>query len=162
MQIKRYLQNCFLLLVPIFLWNILLFNYLPIGYSPDIFWNDIPIFVRYFENISRIIVFALPVLMVLSFNTQRQKIGLIVYCIGLFLYFISWIVMIVYPESLWSKSQIGFMAPAFTTIIWFVGIGMIGRKSFIKIPYLSTIYIIISIMFVIIHSLHCYIVFQRL
>ncbi len=137
-------------------------DYLPKGYSPDIFWNDIPKFVSYFENISRIVVFALPVLMILSFNTRQQKIGITTYFIGLILYFLSWIIIIVYPESLWSKSQIGFMAPAFTTLIWFVGIGMVGRKAFIKIPHLSIIYIVISTMFVIIHSLHCYIVFQRL
>ena len=162
MKIKKYLLNCFLLLIPIFLWNILLVKYLPKGFSPDFFWKDIPSLVKYSENISRIIVFALPVLMILSFETRKQRIGITIYLIGLIIYFMSWGVMIIYPESLWSTSQIGFMAPAFTTIIWFVGIGMVGRKSFIRIPHLTTVYIFLSTVFVFIHSLHCYMVFQRL
>lgn len=144
------------------MWNILLVKYLPRGYSPEIFWKDIPPLIKYSENISRIIVFVLPALMMLSFETRNQKIGIRTYVIGLILYFVSWGVMIIYPESLWSTSQIGFMAPAFTTIIWFIGIGMVGRKSFIKIPHLTTIYISLSTVFVFIHSLHCYFVFQRL
>jgi len=162
MKIKKYLLNCFLLLVPVFLWNIFLADFLPKGYSHEIFWNNIPNFINYFENISRIVVFALPAFMILSLNTRTQKIGITIYFIGLILYFLSWIIMIFHPGSLWSQSQIGFMAPAFTTVIWFIGIGLVGRKAFIKIPYLSTIYITISVMFVIIHSLHCYIVFERL
>ncbi|KXX66804.1 hypothetical protein AVL50_30185 [Flammeovirga sp. SJP92] len=161
MKMKKYIWNCFLLLIPIFLWNILLVKYLPKGYSPEIFWENIPPLVKYIENISRIIVFALPALMLLSFETRVQRAGIRTYLVGLVFYFMSWGIVILYPESLWSTSQIGFMAPAFTTLIWFVGIGMVGQKSFIKIPYISTLYIILSILFVIVHSFHCYIVFQR-
>lgn len=162
MKIKKYLLNCFLLLIPLFLWNIILVGNLPKSYSPDIFWKDIPKFIGYSENILRIILFVLPVIMIFSLKTRLQKIGFITYLSGLILYFSSWIIMIISSESNWSKSLIGFMAPAFTTIIFFVGIGLIGNKAFFKFPYLSLIYIGLSILFVIFHSTHTYIVFQRL
>lgn len=162
MKIKKYLLNCFLLLIPLFLWNIILVGYLPKGYSPDIFWKDIPNFVSYSENILRIVLFILPIIMIFSLKTKLQKIGFSIYLIGLIVYFSSWILVIINPESNWSQSLIGFMAPAYTTIIFFVGIGLIGNKAFLKFPYLSLIYICLSILFVIFHSAHTYIVYQRL
>ena len=161
-EIRKYLLNCFLLLLPIFLWNIILVDYLPNSYSPDIFWKDIPSIVGVSENILRVVTLALPVVMIFSLKTRLQKIGLLIYLVGISLYFLSWIFVIVYPQSNWSTSLIGFMAPAFTTIIWFIGIGLIGNKAYFKILYLSVIYICLSLLFVVFHSLHTYIVFQRL
>lgn len=162
MKIRKYLLNCFLLLIPLFLWNIILVGYLPKSYSPDIFWKDIPNWIGYSENILRIIVFLFPIIMVLSLKTRLQKIGFLIYLIGLILYFSSWVIMIVRPESNWSQSLIGFVAPAFSTIIWFVGIGMVGSKAYFKVPHLTMIYICLSMLFVILHSAHAYIVFQSL
>ncbi len=162
MNLRKYLLNCFLLLIPLFLWNIILVGYLPKTYSSDVFWEDIPNWIGYSENVLRIIVFVFPAIMIISLKTRLQKIGFFIYLIGLILYFLSWFLMIVSPESNWSTSLIGFMAPAFTTIIWFVGIGLIGNKSYFRIPHLSLIYIILSIIFVVFHTLHTYIVYQRL
>jgi hypothetical protein len=162
MKIKEYLHNYFLLLIPVFLWNIILIDYLPESYSPDIFWKNIPKIIGYSENILRIIVFVFPIVMILSLKTRLQKIGFAIYFVGLILYFLSWVVIIIYPESTWSQSLIGFTAPAFLTIIWFVGIGLIGNKAFFKFPYLSLIYICLSMLFVIFHTTHAYIVFQNL
>ena len=155
-------MNCFLLLIPLLLWNIILVDYLPKSYSPDFFLKDIPDFVAYSENTLRFIVFIFPIIMILSLKTRLQKIGFLSYLIGMILYFSSWIIMIVRPESSWCQSLIGFMAPAFTTIIWFVGIGLIGNKAFFKFPKLSLVYIGLSLLFVIFHSTHAYIVFQNL
>lgn len=162
MLIKKYLLNCFLLFIPIILWNILLVGYLPEGYDPEIFWKDIPKLVGYSENSLRIVVFVLPAFMVLSFKTNQQKVGFFLYLVGVVIYFLSWVIMILYPESYWGQSMVGFMAPAYTTIIWLTGIGLIGTKSFFKIPHMSIIYIILSFLFVAFHSLHTYIVYQRL
>lgn len=162
MKIKNYLLNCFLLLIPLFLWNIILVGYLPKSYSPDIFWKDIPNWIGYSENILRIVLFVIPLLMIFSLKTRLQKIGFGIYLVGIIIYFLSWILVIINPESNWSQSSIGFMAPASTTIIFFVGIGLIGNKAFFKFPYLSLTYICLSILFVISHSAHAYIVFQRL
>lgn len=161
-RIKKYLLNCFLLLVPILIWNIMLTNYLPDSYSPALFWKDIPTFIVIPENILRIIVMALPAIMILSIKTSIQKAGLALYIIGSIFYYMSWILVIFSPESNWSQSAPGFMAPAYTTIIWFAGIGLIGRKSFFKIRDLSMIYIFISVLFVIFHILHTYLVYIRL
>lgn len=161
MKIIKYILNCFLLLIPIFIWNIYFIDSLPIKYSNNN-WNDIPPFIEYAENILKFILFVSPVFMVLSFKTMSQKIGLSLYIFGVIIYFLSWSAHIYFPESVWSKSIFGFMAPAYTTIIWLIGIGLIGKNSFFKIPYISIYFIIISICFVIIHSLHPYLVFWKL
>ncbi len=162
MKIKKYIKNNFLLLIPIFLWNIFLMDYLPEAYGSDIFWKDIPKFVGIGENILRIIVFVLPAIMVFSLKSRMQRIGFSIYLIGTIIYFLSWLMVIILPESNWSQSLLGFMAPAYTTIIWFIGIGLIGKKACFKIPYLSHIYIGFSILFVVFHTLHTYIVFMNL
>lgn len=161
-KIWKYFFNCFLLLIPVFIWNLVFINYLPKGYTPSFFWKDIPVVIGTTENILRIIVFLIPLIMVFSIKTKQQKIGFIIYLIGIAVYFLSWIVQIYFQQNSWSISQIGFMAPAYTTLIWFVGIGLIGKDSFLKIPYMSAIYVCLSTVFVIFHSIHCYIVFQRL
>ena len=162
MKQKKYWLNCFLLLIPLFLWNIFLVDYLPESYGSAIFDKDIPKLISYSENILRIIVFLLPAIMLLSLKTRIQKIGLGIYVIGVLLYFASWTLVIIDPQSLWSMSLIGFTAPAFTTAIWFVGIGLIGNKSYFKIPYLSLIYVCLAILFVILHTAHAYLVFERI
>ena len=161
MKIKNYLANCFLLLIPLILWNIALIDYLPKKYGIDVFNKNIPVIIKYSENGIRFILFTLPVFMILSLKTNLQKIGFSMYILGIILYFSSWLLVIINPDSSWSQSLIGFMAPAYTTILFFVGIGLIGNKAFFKFPHLSLVYISLSILFVIVHSLHTYIVFMR-
>lgn len=161
-QILQYALNCFILLIPIFLWNIFFATSLPRGYSIEFFWKDIPPIVGTTENILRIIAFFLPLLMPLTIKTTSQKIGLGIYLAGVAIYFLSWIMQIYYPDSAWSSSLFGFLAPAYTTIIWLIGIGLIGNKLFIKIPYHPIIYIAISAVFVFVHTTHAYIVYTRL
>ncbi len=161
-QILKYASNCFILIIPILLWNILFAASLPIGYSRSFFEPDILPIIGTTENILRIIVFFLPLLMPLTIKINSQKIGLGIYLMGLAIYFLSWIMQIYYPDSNWSSSLFGFLAPAYTTIIWFIGIGLIGNKLFIKIPYKPIIYIAISAVFVVVHTTHAYIVYLRL
>jgi hypothetical protein len=161
-KIFNYVLNCFILLIPILLWNILLAASLPIGYSMEVFWEDIPPIIGTTENILRIIIFSLPFLMPLTIKTPGQKFGLGIYLAGVAVYFLSWMMQIYYPNSAWSNSLPGFLAPAYTTIIWFTGIGLIGNRLFINIPYKSIIYIAISAAFVFVHTTHAYIVFMRL
>ncbi|MGG8496590.1 hypothetical protein ACQY1Q_09250 [Tenacibaculum sp. TC6] len=130
MKTKNYLANCFLLLIPLILWNVALINYLPKKYRADSFNNHIPLIIKYSENGIRLILFILPVFMILSLKTNLQKIGFSMYILGIILYFSSWLLVIINPDSSWSQSLIGFMAPAYTTILFFVGIGLIGNKAF--------------------------------
>lgn len=159
---KSYLWNGFVLLVPVLLWNILFARYLPPAFGGDIFWKDIPPFVSMVENITRIVIFVLPAMMFLSFKTRAEKTGLALYLFGSLVYYASWAAQIFAPDSPWSTSAVGFMAPAFTTAIFFVGIGLVGRKAFFPVRHMSAIYIALSLVFVVFHSLHTYIVFTRL
>ncbi|WP_075590715.1 hypothetical protein [Labilibacter marinus] len=159
---KKHLLNGFLLLIPIFIWNIALYKHLPKAFSAEVFWKDIPPIISYGENIFRILVFALPAFMMLSFKSSKKKRGLLIYLVGICIYFLSWLLLILYPESSWSNSLVGFTAPAFTTIIWFIGIGVMGNKAYFKIPKLTATYIVLSLIFVVFHTLHTYVVYTRL
>ncbi len=158
---KQYILNCFLLLLPIFAWNMVFANKLPQKYTDKGKWNDIPKALAAIENTFRTIVFLSPVLMILNINNDRTTIGLIIYIIGLIIYFLAWLLQMYRPDSPWSKSLLGMMAPAFTPIIWLNGIALIGQENFLKIPGFSLFYIIISLIFISVHSLHAYIVFKQ-
>ena len=158
----KYLVNCFLLLLPVFFWNIAFIRRLPKGYTSKEIWDNVPSWLSITENILRTIVFILPLLLILSLQTKTQKFGLILYLVGLLIYFSSWLLQIFIPNSYWSTGIIGFMAPAFTSIIWLIGIGIIGQQSFINIPRIATIYIFLSIAFVIIHTYHSYLAYNHL
>lgn len=122
------------------------------------FGKDIPPYIGTVENVLRLVVLLLPLLMPLTIASDSQKIGLAIFVIGVLIYFASWLAQIYFPESAWSKSMFGFRAPAYSTMIWFIGIGLIGGTLFVKIPYHPIVYIGISALFVVFHSLHSYII----
>lgn len=117
----HYLVNCFLLMVPVLIWNTVLGSRLPEPFQPEMFWASIPTGIAFLENASRICIFGITLLMPLHLASPTQKRGLALYLFGLTLYFASWIVIIIYPQSAWSTSMIGFMAPAFTPLFWLSG-----------------------------------------
>ena len=125
-----YLRNCFWLMVPSFLLLFLAADRLPASFQPGTFWHDIPWFISWPENLLRTLFFALTALMPFSLATQRQRRGLAVYLLGTVLYIGSWLVLIVAPQSGWSQSAAGFLAPAYTPLIWLFGIGMIHDRLF--------------------------------
>ena len=157
---KKYLLNCFLLLIPIFIWNMLFYNKLPNAFSAEVFWKDIPPLIKKGENIFRMIVFVMPAFMVLSVRSKAEKRGLRVYLIGLVLYFLSWLMLIFLPESFCSTSLLGFTAPAYTTMVWFIGIALIGNKIFFRKLKITKLYVVLSTLFVIYHTWHVVIVFN--
>jgi hypothetical protein len=159
--ITNYLLNCMLLLVPIVAWNIIFFGKLPALYSPKIFEKDIPLFIACGENFFRLFVFILPVLMPIRIETQSQKFGLSLYIAGTLIYFISWLVQMYFPQCAWSLSVFGFLAPAYTPLIWLIGIGLIGSTLYFSSPYRSWMYIAISIIFLGFHLSHALTVFMR-
>lgn len=79
-NIKKYVFNCFLLTIPILLWNFIFTDKLPKAFQPAIFWNDIPAFITYGENISRIMMFVFICLMPLKVSTNTQKKRICVIC----------------------------------------------------------------------------------
>jgi len=157
----KYLLNCFLLMLPIMIWNILFTEKLPQEYQPEVFWKEIPVWLKYAENISRILLFILTILMPLSISTSTQKRGLILYIGGTIIYFASWLLLIFSPDNIWSNSIFGFMAPAYTPLLWLIGIGLIGNSFYFNLPYRRRFFILVSILFLIFHNWHTLTIYLR-
>jgi len=143
------------------LWNVFLTKELPKAFQPEIFWDDIPSFLTYGENISRIIVFILTFLMPLSILTSTQKKGLFLYISGSMLYFASWLLLIYFPDSGWCNSILGFMAPAYTPFLWLTGIGVIGNSFYFNLTYRRWQFIGTSIVFLTFHNFHTLTIYFR-
>lgn len=161
-SLTNYLLNCLLLLLPIMAWNLIFASKLPWAYSEEVFSKDIPSFIAIGENIFRLIVFILPVLMPLRIETQSQKVGLWLYVAGTAIYFISWLAQMYFPQSAWSLSAWGFLAPAYTPLIWLVGIGLISSTLYFSSPYQSWMYFLLSVTFVGFHLSHAWTVFSKI
>jgi hypothetical protein len=158
-NLLKYLLNCFWLLVPPLLISFLLLKYLPEAFQTKIFWSNIPSSVKYSENTLRIMI--LPLFFPLTITNKLQKTGLVAYLIGVALYLFSYLTLIYLPEISWSKSLIGFSAPATTPLIWFIGIGLIMDKPYFTVYYKKWIYLIIAIVFCIFHFIHTSIIYYR-
>ena len=160
-SLTNYLLNCLLLLLPIMAWNLIFVSKLPWAYSEEVFSKNIPSKITNGENILRSLVFILPVLMPIRIETQSQKLGLWLYIIGTAIYYLSWLAQIHFPRSVWSLSGWGFLAPAYTPLIWLTGIGMIGSSLYFPSPYQSWMYIVLSVIFIGFHLSHALTVFLR-
>jgi hypothetical protein len=157
-----YLLNCLWLIVPIMLWNGIFSGKLPAAFQADSFDSDIPAFIVAGENFFRLVVFILPVFMPLTIASQMQKLGLGLYLAGTALYFLAWVALMYFPQSAWSLSAPGFLAPAYTPLIWLVGIGLIGSALYFSSPYQSWMYIVASVIFVGFHVAHPSLVYARM
>ncbi|MBA9078658.1 hypothetical protein [Rufibacter quisquiliarum] len=147
--------------IPIFIWNIALAHKFPKAFQPEIFWNKIPAFLTYGENISRVIIVTIALGMPLKVVTSLQKKGLFLYATGALLYFASWLLLIYVPDSQWSNTVWGFMAPAYTPLLWLLGMGMIGDAFYFKLPFKRWYFILAAIIFLGFHNLHTYLIFSR-
>ncbi len=97
-----------------------------------------------------------------SLRNPVQKAGLGIYLVRLLLYFSSWVLQMYLLQSGWSRSLWGYAAPAYVTIIFFIGIGLIGQTFFIKFSGISMTYLALLIVFVAVHTAHASLVFQRI
>ena len=157
-----YACNCVWLIVPVLLLNALFMKRLPKGYQPEEFSRDIPGWLGVGENGLRPAVFFLPVLMRLSAATAIQKAGWFLYLSGLVLYSLAWALQIRYPDSAWSVSRWGFLAPAYTPLLWLSGIALIGDSLFVPVRYSSWTYLGLSLVFLAFHNSHAWRVYSRL
>ena len=132
------IRNCFWFLLPILLWNLILSPFLAIG---EHFPGEAPNWILIQENLLRILVFGFPLFMIIRERGFFLRLGISLYLFGLLLYFGSWLVIMNLPDAP-SASLFGLLAPAYTPIIWLVGIALIGRSWF---------YGIISSVFVLFH-----------
>ena len=161
MNILNYTDNCFWFIIPVVIWNIIFTKDLPDAYSKDFFWHDLPTVLTISEKVLRTCIFIFPLFMSFSEQTAFQNIGLLLYLTGIILYFAAWLAQIYLPNSKWSKSIWGFMAPAYLPLIWLLGIGITGYSSINYISYISPMYILFAILFVIVHSIHTSIIYHR-
>lgn len=160
--IATYFLNCFLLTLPILFWNLLFASDLPGAYQPAFFWNQIPTWLTYSENTLRILVFLITLLMPIQISTTIQKRGLLLYLTGMLLYFAAWLMLMFVPDSNWSQSMAGFTAPAWTPLLWLLGIGRIGSSFYFGLPFRRWIFILVSILFLFFHNLHTVTIYLRL
>ena len=158
--ILHYARNCFLLFIPIFIWNAVFYRKLPSGYQKPA-WDDIPRWLAVAENVLRIIVFAFPLMLRFSLTQPVQRAGLVLYCAGTAVYFLSWLVPMLSPASRWSRGGPGFTAPAHTTIFWLAGVSLIGQETTVGLPYAFYIYGIVCLLFWAVHTGHACLVFRR-
>jgi hypothetical protein len=139
---------------------VIIFNIIFTKYLPEHYLKNIKHKIVAIETIARIITIAFSVIMSIKLDTKTSKIGLIVYIIGIFIYFCSYFIAIRFPANLFNNNIIVLLAPYWTSALWLIGIGLLGNKLFINIPYHYTVYIIISIIFTIIHSIHGYLCYN--
>ena len=160
-RLHHYVLSCGLLMVPILAWNMALTGFLPSALGSQEFWRDIPPIVTYGENLLRLIVVILPFLMPLDLGTVSQRRGLTLFMIGMVVYFLAWLALILFPKSRWSLSWMGFLAPAYTPLLWLAGLGLMGRKLYWPGPYRWWMYHWLAAGFTAFHVAHAAIVYER-
>lgn len=153
-KLKKYLANCFLLLIPVILWNIFFRSLTPEFFHPEIYWEGVNPTIKWAEIILLIFIFIIPAFMPLKIKKKTQKNGLKIYIVGLAGYLISWRPLVLYPEGDWSNNPAGFFAPAVSFLLILIGIGLMGDRLFFKIPYKRGFYLIISFLYILIHLSH--------
>ena len=65
------------------------------------------------------------------------------------------------PQSQWSTSWLGFVAPAYTPLVWLAGLGLIGRRFYLPSPFRWWMYVGLACGFVAFHVTHTSIVYAR-
>lgn len=134
---------------------------LPEIFQPAMFEKDIPEIILYGENGFRILFFVFAFLMPIQCQVPYRKAGWILYSLGFCLYILSWLLQIYFPESNWSKSFIGFSAPAWTPAIWMLGIILVTDIFSFRLPYRRWIVLSAGCLFLFFHNAHTLIIFMR-
>jgi hypothetical protein len=102
-----------------------------------------------------------PFLTPLEVATAGQRRGLRLFAVGTLLYVLAWVLLMIAPESPWSTSWLGFVAPAYTPLVWLTGLGLIGRRLYVPSPYRRWMYVALVCSFVAFHVTHTSIVYAR-
>ncbi len=143
MQIKLTWLNGFWLMLPLLIWNLI---YAPKITDPRITSDaHSPAWLLTAENITRVAVFILPLLLPLQLKEPLSKAGLTVYIVGTLIYFASWLPLLYAPGSAWSNNIAGLLAPRLTPLLPFLGIALTGQ---------SWQYGILATAFVLFHTWH--------
>jgi hypothetical protein len=151
---RMLLRNGGLLIIPPMVITFGLWGVLPAAYGPDLFWKEIPSWLGFLENTFRVLVFGLPFILYFGKKEKSQPLGWVLYFAGLTVYLVSYLAQIGFPASAWSRSAIGFTAPAWSTLFWFAGIGLVCARSWLPIPWHRGIYLGSAALFLIFHVGH--------
>lgn len=128
-RVTRFRRSCIWLMVPVLGFNLLFARALPPAFQPEVFSRDISPGISVPENVLRGLLFVLFLLMPLTRPGTRRRIpGIVMYSMGLGLYFASWAALILDPNGRWSTTAVGFMAPAWTPIFWFAGMALLSEQ----------------------------------
>jgi hypothetical protein len=159
MRVRILLRNGAWLIVPPMVITFGLWGALPVAYSPALFWKDIPGWLSLLENVFRIFIFALPGILYFGKKETGQTLGWYFYAGGLVVYLASYFLQIVLPESAWSQSVLGFTAPAWSTLFWLTGIGLVCVRSWLPLPWHRAIYLGSAFLFLVFHIGHTSLVY---
>jgi len=159
--LRKILSNGYIVILPILIWNIILTSKLPSAYDQKLFNSNIPFTIIIGENIFRSIIFLLPLFFRLNISSSINKMGVITFTSGVALYISSWLMLIYAQNSGWSNSVLGFTAPAYTPIIWLIGLSLLVESYYFKWVYSKWHYILPSIAFTIFHVSHTVYVYNR-
>jgi hypothetical protein len=146
MKFPPTLLNAFLLILPLLAWNIVLGPKITDGRITSDAHS--PKWLLAAENLTRILVFALPLLIPLggaNWQFALPKSGWVVYVAGTLVYFASWLPLLLAPGSAWSDSPAGLLAPRLTPYLSFLGIALLGG---------SWSYAGLSALFIFFHTWH--------
>jgi hypothetical protein len=149
--INNHKNSCFWFFVPVIIFNIIFTKYLPEYYLKKINHPIVTI-----ETIARIMTIVFSVIMAIKLDNKIGKIGLVVYSFGILIYFCSYFIVMKIPAISFHNNLIVLLAPYWTSALWLIGIGLLGNKLSINIHYHYIVYLLISIAFAIIHSIHGY------
>ncbi|PKO02665.1 MAG: hypothetical protein CVU43_06785 [Chloroflexi bacterium HGW-Chloroflexi-5] len=143
MKFDIRLLNCLWLMLPLLVWNIILGpRIMDARITSDL---NSPKWLLISENVVRIFVFVLPLLLPLQLKDITSKAGLWIYIIGTLIYFASWLPFLFAPQSAWSNSPAGLLAPRLTPFLTFLGVALIGH---------SWTYGVIAALFIFLHTWH--------
>lgn len=160
--LKIIITNGFFPYALVLIWNMVLISQLPPAYGMKAFNAGIPAFILICENVFRYISMSIPIFVKMNIHTAKGKIGWKILLFGMVLYLTSWLMQIFAPGSTWSQSVWGFAAPAYTVLIWTIGLGLMLDSYYFKLPYKKWHYLAPSLVFLFFHIYHAVYVFNRL
>ena len=156
-----WLRNGALLGLPPLAISFGLWGSLPAAYAPEAFGRGIPTWLALAENVARVLVFAVPAALVVDAPSRGARLGWAVYAAGVLLYAASYVVLAAWPGSAYAHSAVGFSAPAWTTAVWFLGIALLCRESWLRRGWRWWFYLPLVAAFLALHVTHTLLVWGR-